>query len=1245
MSHKDHEEQWYEEAESVDVSEAQMRKYGEGLDSEPELDAVEADEISEDEEIRRIAKQIRRARFKSTKFSPVRFLLMLGVFFLAPWQIWGDRDDIAYYFKSETPQDLGDGMSYRRPGFNEVFEPKPQDFPDNSYVKIWGYPVRMMGIETNEGILKRHQRKVLYQVNGSTVFVQEPIEGSQFVSFFSQMGAAFNAENVIDYIEVDGRLRRFDADRDGIYLPLRQHLAKRYNMQFCSDLTKAQRLRGESLLGKGGLSLLIDDGHSAQTSESHTTASLLKARAATANRVFAIGNDNVLLHSNDGGQNWEREKLDTHKKILSFALDKEAKSGVFVGEDGYIARGTAPFGVMQSINNSSNQDVLDVAVIDEQHMAAVGRESLAVYSEDGGVTWKNAEFFDPPDFRALMADEGEDELLLVGSDSQILVRKYAPSDGEESQWQREVSPANCDYRSLTTHRTRDGKTLGIVATGTGHTLAYRDAKSKIWRLLELDNCPGIELNDSINASVFDDTGKIWVGVGNNGSILRSENFLEQPVQAIAGKNKGFTLSLALAMGEDLTSALARVYGNYSRRHLNSVRWHNGVFYTVGAAATFMRSEDNGFTWEKLQLPSVSADLHDILFVDVNTAYIAGAGGLLLKSTDGGESWNKLELKSQRSLYKLYANKEIKNGILFAGSQGLWGYCYIDSDQCYARTKSKDFAYYDIALAAAFTAMNQMQIFAVGGKAVIERINDMPGASEENYASLFNKRQKSAVRAIAAAKEYLPFTPAYPRGQLALAVGSEGSVWRSLDGGYSFREEGSGTRNDLEHVIMLQNGARSAIASASEVLIDEHAHGQWRALSFKTKGFERAALRRIEFGPEQRILALDERCIFAENIEERALVAIYCSETPLKDMALLGDEMYILDAEQKLWRFTLESLLAALNKPELLKIDLSLEATAPGAASQLRACGETLYLLAEKQVFALEKGAFKALNSCASDVQALLCETTNAFCVKSDKIVNIQNKEQVSVNLPTGSLGFAAAKDGVFWAVGAAGVYRNSSSSHWSLRRSESIDLRAVKFSADAKIGVAVGDRGALYLSHDAGKTWIKQPNSERQSLRDICISQDGERALAVGDAGAILRAQRIAGRWTKLNMELNIDLSSCTFAQIDGEEQAIIAGKGGALYMTEDAKMSRFKLISSPSFEDIRSLATAQSGVVAVGGQKQDPSQICEDGFILIARQKPSDMRFWVILYALLTLFWLYTTYKIVQTLHTLSKKRPQSLA
>ncbi len=182
----------------------------------------------------------------------------------------------------------------------------------------------------------------------------------------------------------------------------------------------------------------------------------LTAVTTVGEHAWAVGHDGVILHSADGGLNWEVQRTD-----LWVAPSDDAEFDPQAG---------AP--------------LLDVLFVDAQNGFAIGAYSLLLRTRDGGASWEklslNAAAADAvPEDAADDADENwtfdQDDLVLdeeddphlngiVRTESGLLFivaergAAYRSRDGGES-WERLSLPY-------------DGSMFGIITLGPTHLLAY-----------------------------------------------------------------------------------------------------------------------------------------------------------------------------------------------------------------------------------------------------------------------------------------------------------------------------------------------------------------------------------------------------------------------------------------------------------------------------------------------------------------------------------------------------------------------------------------------------------------------------------------------------------------------------------------------------------------------------------------------------------------------------------------------------
>jgi photosystem II stability/assembly factor-like uncharacterized protein len=125
-------------------------------------------------------------------------------------------------------------------------------------------------------------------------------------------------------------------------------------------------------VGERGHVVLSDDGTNWRQAEHVPTRSTLTAVTAKGDQVWAVGHDAVIIHSTDGGENWELQQSDP---------------------DLY-------------------QPLLDVFFIDQTNGFAMGAYAYFLHTTDGGASWEEASLTDDDAAEEEVADgslDGEDE--------------------------------------------------------------------------------------------------------------------------------------------------------------------------------------------------------------------------------------------------------------------------------------------------------------------------------------------------------------------------------------------------------------------------------------------------------------------------------------------------------------------------------------------------------------------------------------------------------------------------------------------------------------------------------------------------------------------------------------------------------------------------------------------------------------------------------------------------------------------
>ena len=1213
--------------------------------------------LEEDPEaMKAIRKEWRKNRHlykERRKLTPIRTLLMLGVVGFVPWYIAGERQNIEYFFSSSDPIDLGIADTYRLADDGEVAT--AQDFTDNRYVKIQGIPIRHTGIQVKENPVMPRTKKLIYQLMGSSIFVEEDMKDSKYAAFMSQTSTAFNPNQILEPLSVEGRLRRFDTADAKRYAPVRDYYSKKYGTVFCEGMSDAERKQKAALLGRGGVAIQIMPDGSVIQAETDTNTTLLDIQPLQGRSAMAVGADNTLLHTIDAGLTWRKAELPFKTKVSSMTHDPASSQIIFAGEKGWVgSESWQPDPHALAIS----QDIKDVTFTTPEpghenvpRIIAVGREGLLQIAYADREGWRPANIDNGQRFNDVLLVG--DTWFAVGGNDLLLSRHQAILDDPTSSWNMALSPVHADWLGLSTIPGY------VVATGTKGAIARYDLtkENATWELWPVDDVPGIEFEEDIHASVTSGDGKTWVGVGKNGSILVSktdENGVFGPIQRISGSYASYGVIRDILAKNSVEASLYEALKRHTTEDFYDVTWHDGTFYAVGTDSTLFMSKD-GLSWQKRSLHVKHKTLRSIVFTGPKSGVIGGEKGTMLVTDDNGETWRSKKAQTDRSIYDIAVAPNYPNGYVFTGAYGLWGFCESTEGMCYLRSRNEDYHYRAIALAPGQQQKGLLHVVLAGDDARLDSLHDAPGDAVKKLSTWTAPR--SQVYAMAVADTELPLMPDSARGHLGLIAVGNGSIFRSLDGGYTFHREETGANAPIRDIVMSKSGHIVWTFGDGGAFEDLRGLGKWHPIS-ANQSFKAGVL-----GSKQGWL-IDNTCVYEKTfstgeVKKSACIDATGGQTVITDIALNGDKI-LLTIASELKTNARKLSLAELQQTETgAQISVLPAITAPGSdfahiATRYISCGDqtALHDTYHQKMLLPNQAQLDHI----SDVACLDGKLTWLKSEASDKpgiweiTVSQENAEIFTINagFDTTHAKFARNAAGRWWlAVESQDaaeplILMSQDTQKWSWRRDRITDFYAVKTAG--QYAVAVGDNGNILYSENYGQNWQVATSSSTQTLRGLCLSSDGDFGLAVGDAGTIYLAKNGLQRWSKLKSKFDIDFTSCTIAENTDRFQIYIAGKGGAIYTTT-REMNRFELIASPAIEDIYAIDTLETGeVIAVGGVYQDPSEICEEGYLVVANQKPRDIWGSMILLLILAGFWAYTVWTLLQAfIHRKDKPRTET--
>lgn len=199
-------------------------------------------------------------------------------------------------------------------------------------------------------------------------------------------------------------------------------------------------------VGERGHVLLSGDGREWRQAGSVPTRSTLTAVSAADGLLWAVGHDGVIIHSADGGESWERQRV-------------------------------APWTV-GSFDPEAGVPLLDVVFFDAAHGIAVGAFSLMLETFDGGASWQ-------AQFLSELVGE-EDEFAFAEVDGAVAdPDDFIDDDDDDDDWGFSADDLMLDAED-------DPHLNAIARTGTGALLVagergalFRSRDGESWERLAL----------------------------------------------------------------------------------------------------------------------------------------------------------------------------------------------------------------------------------------------------------------------------------------------------------------------------------------------------------------------------------------------------------------------------------------------------------------------------------------------------------------------------------------------------------------------------------------------------------------------------------------------------------------------------------------------------------------------------------------------------------------------------------------
>lgn len=590
------------------------------------------------------------------------------------------------------------------------------------------------------------------------------------------------------------------------------------------------------------------------------------------NTVFACGNYGAVLKTTDAGITWnidygpiwgtaEHGPYRGNYFALSFL---DSNYGMICGDSGHIIKTTDGGSTWTWLVTNTRAMLNSIVVIDTNTAIVVGKEGTILRTLNGGATWQPVPFEIVVDFtsiRKLRPDfltvTGYNGALYKSTDRGLSwnriplqtdttiygnnIKGQVFLDGFKGTvigqngvilhtinggylWKQQL--LNDTVFLTATLNYIDGKDPNILAmVGDYGTILHTVDGGTTWDRVNLgitDSLRGLSFYDKYNA----------MAVGKDGIILRTTdggaNWKFLPSRPLTDKlngivfNKGDT-SLGIAVGD---------YGAIMRTTNGGAHWDliptgtlmnfNGVTFsdartiiTDGDHGMILKSTDGGLTW-KQQKSSTTKNLKSISFPTPDFGWAVGDSGIVLSTVDGGVNWTLHPFSKKRSFTGV-AFPDVLHGYI-CSDHGL----YTTTDRGTTWQEPEDVTYYLNCKGVSSPSPNMVSIVFLP-------------CNFGNGQDMLDTRDGGVMTTQDAGKTWMRHNLPTPMGQgfnavyfsdtmhgtvvggVPSGVSDGGTIFHTTDGGLTWIEQQSNTKNRIYGICFGTNKAGTAVGWRGNIM--------------------------------------------------------------------------------------------------------------------------------------------------------------------------------------------------------------------------------------------------------------------------------------------------------------------------------------------------------------------------------------------------------------------------------------------
>lgn len=547
----------------------------------------------------------------------------------------------------------------------------------------------------------------------------------------------------------------------------------------------------------------------------------------------------------------------------------------------------------------------------------------------------------------------------------------------------------------------------------------------------------------------------WLHPKPQGNTLRGVNVLSD--------------SLIVSVG-DCGTVLRKVGTTFSQvtyptiEVLRAVSRYIDTMYVVGDSGYIFKSVNNGESWTNKSYSGSKVSLHATAARNKDNAWAAGDSGIILYTTNGGTSWskqsnsNKARIRditwARQSAYACGDSGTLMRGSFF-GVSG-WGK-YSTPVRFPLRGISMDTA----------------NVYAVGDSGYILR------------HSLLDE----VIVADTILNSSITYYDVTSWENYVIVVGTNGTIRRSNDTGYTWTTPATSTTSTITHVELAANFETSGVAYAvgeDGLFLRSTNYGStWTRLDSGSRGIINAAAK----SPSGKLYATSNAGIVYTSTNEGV-------SWKRDSINVIGARLLDIDFDNNGF-----GLLSTYDNKVLRTLDSGKTWTSHIVGSN----GVLILGVAVDESSAIACGSGGKIYVTTNKGNSWTQKTSNT----SDVLYDVDLE---------GTRALGCGEQGSI-------VYSNDGGATWKKATSgTSARFQRVGFAGLSSIAVVVANGGGIHKTTNGGSSWAAVASNTTKNLNDVRF-RDEKHGLIVGDAGTIYRTLDSGSTWRRDTSHTNYDLN------------------------------------------------------------------------------------------------------------------------